>query len=106
MEALLHDGRLVPRVVGKGQTGLHLLDWLGGSVVINTQWRDVTAVVAVDVRGGSVVRRLSPADGASWTLLDCKDGGVPASQWAPLQGASSSLVSRQQVQLQHLHWCT
>ena len=39
-----------------------------------TQWRDVGAIVAVDVAEEAPPARLTPPDGASWTLLDSNAG--------------------------------
>ena len=41
----------------------------------NSQWRSSTAIVAVDVASGSTWR-LSPDDGAAWSLLDHRNGDV------------------------------
>lgn len=37
-------------------------------------WNSLTAVVAVDVRSGQVTR-VTPANGASWSLLAMSNGG-------------------------------
>jgi acylaminoacyl-peptidase len=46
----------------------------GGTLVLTSQWRSATAVVAVDVATG-VVARATPANGASWAVL-AAHGGV------------------------------
>ena len=53
----------------------------GGRLVTHTQWRDVGAIVAVDVDGASPPGRLTPQDGNSWSLLDCQAGAALAHLW-------------------------
>ena len=44
-----------------------------GALVLTTQWRSYTAVVSVDLGSGRVTR-VSPANGASWSLVAAGDG--------------------------------
>lgn len=46
----------------------------GDLLLANTQWRSLSAVVTIDPRDGHA-SRLSPRDGAAWTLLDNNNGG-------------------------------
>jgi acylaminoacyl-peptidase len=43
------------------------------TLLLTTQWRSLLAVVAVDLASGSVTR-VTPANGASWSLLANQDG--------------------------------
>eukprot|EP00208_Stichococcus_sp_RCC1054_P004576 CAMPEP_0206148488 /NCGR_PEP_ID=MMETSP1473-20131121/36760_1 /ASSEMBLY_ACC=CAM_ASM_001109 /TAXON_ID=1461547 /ORGANISM="Stichococcus sp, Strain RCC1054" /LENGTH=792 /DNA_ID=CAMNT_0053545837 /DNA_START=314 /DNA_END=2692 /DNA_ORIENTATION=- len=68
---------------GDGFPGLYTVGLLpqpivGGRLVTHTQWRDVGAIVAVDVDGASPPGRLTPQDGNSWSLLDCQAGWLVA----------------------------
>lgn len=54
------------------------------TLVLTTQWRSLAAVVALDVGSGQV-SRVTPANGASWSLLAMSNGWVVASESRPSQ---------------------
>ena len=58
-------------------------------MVVGTQWRDVGAIVAVDVEARTGPVRLTPPDGASWSLLDCWDGACRCALVAPPECATA-----------------
>ena len=45
----------------------------GDLLLANTQWRSLSAIVTIDPKDGRA-SRLSPRDGAAWTLLDNNNG--------------------------------
>ncbi|EFN55568.1 hypothetical protein CHLNCDRAFT_134052 [Chlorella variabilis] len=67
-------------------TSLPEQPFLPGShtLLLTTQWRSLAAVVAVDMQSGGV-SRVSPANGASWSLLASHGGWVVACESRPSQ---------------------
>ncbi|KAL4436940.1 hypothetical protein ABPG75_004079 [Micractinium tetrahymenae] len=56
----------------------------GHTLLLTTQWRSLAAVIAVDLRSGQVTR-VTPVNGASWSLVAMSNGWVVASESRPSQ---------------------
>jgi hypothetical protein len=56
----------------------------GNQLLANTQWRSLSTIVTIDPKDGRA-SRLSPRDGAAWTLLDNNNGERPHAAWGPAQ---------------------
>ncbi|KAL4858184.1 Acylamino-acid-releasing enzyme 1 [Chlorella vulgaris] len=72
---------------GLYSTSLPEQPFLPGShtLLLTTQWRSLSAVVAVDLQAGGTVSRVTPDNGSSWSLLASHGGWVVAAETKPSQ---------------------